>query len=334
MKEIRIDKDQKGQRIDRYLRKLLGKAPLSFLYKQLRKKNIVVNEKKVNEKYILEENDIVKIYFSDETVEKFKTVEKTPKTNIKINVVYEDENIIVMNKPVGLLSHAAKKNYKEDNLVEGMISYLINKGDYKAKRSSTFTPALANRLDRNTSGLIIGAKTYGALQELNRVQRSNKLEKFYKTVVVGRVEGEKIERAYFEKLANKDNQVRIFKNGSETSKEVVTGYRSLKVGEKYTLLEIDLITGRTHQIRAHLAYLKMPLVGDRKYGLPKVNKYFSEEYGLKNQLLHCYKLIFNGFVDDLAYLNGKVIEIENTEILDRITKGEIDESNWFKKRKH
>ncbi|WP_054252184.1 RluA family pseudouridine synthase [Neofamilia massiliensis] len=327
MKEIIINEDQKGQRIDRYLRKLLGNASLSFLYKQLRKKNIVVNDKKVNEKYILKENDLIKIYFSDETIEKFKTKEKIPKSNVKINVVYEDENIIVMNKEAGLLSHAAKKNYREDNLVDGMTSYLIKKGDYQPKRSSTFSPALANRLDRNTSGLIIGAKTYAALQELNRVQRENSLDKFYKTIVVGKVDGEKIEKAYFEKLADKDNQVRISKNKTENSKEVVTGYKSLKTGERYSLLEIDLITGRTHQIRAHLAYLKMPLVGDRKYGLARINKYFKDKYGLKNQLLHCYKLVFNGFEGDFSYLNGKIIEIENTEILNRIIKGEIDEEN-------
>ncbi len=327
MKEIIINEDQKDQRIDRYLRKLLGNASLSFLYKQLRKKNIVVNDKKVNEKYILAEGDVIKIYFSDETIEKFKTQEKTPRSKVQINVIYEDENIIVMNKEAGLLSHAAKKNYREENLVDGMISYLIKKGDYQAKRSSTFTPALANRLDRNTSGLIIGTKTYAALQELNRVQRANNLEKFYKTIVVGKVQGEKVERAYFEKLENKDNQVRISKNKTEASKEVVTGYKSLQAGDKYSLLEIDLITGRTHQIRAHLAYLKMPLVGDRKYGIPRVNKYFKDKYGLNNQLLHCYKLIFNGFEGDFEYLNGMVIEIENTEILNRIIKGEIYEEN-------
>lgn len=325
MKEIQITLNEADQRIDRYIRKLLGQASLSFIYKQIRKKNIVVNDQKVNEKYMLQEGDILKIYFSDQTIEKLKSKKEKPKSRIKLDVAYEDDNIIVINKPAGLLSHAAKKDYTETNLVDEMIAYLIEKGDYKPSRTSTFTPALGNRLDRNTSGLVIGAKNYQALQELNKIQRENQLKKFYKTIVVGQVYGEKIEKAHFEKIANKDNQVRILKNNNNGEKEVITAYKALKTGKNYSLLEIDLITGRTHQIRAHLDFLNMPLLGDRKYGRARVNKHIRNKYGLNNQLLHCYKVIFNGFSDNLAYLNGKVVEVANTNILNQIIRGEIDE---------
>lgn len=325
MKEIIISKDEMGQRLDRYIRKYLGNASLSFIYKQIRKKNIVVNDKKTTEKYILEENDNIKIYFSDETIEKLKKEEKKIKSKVKLDIVYEDDNILVMNKPAGLLSHSTKDDYREENLVSAMTAYLINKGDYKVTRNSTFTPSIANRLDRNTSGLVIGAKNYMAIKELNKAQRKDGFKKFYKTVVLGKVKGEKVEKASYEKLENKTNQVKISKENSD-NKEVVTGYKSLLSGEKYSLLEIDLITGRTHQIRAHLSYLKMPIIGDRKYGNSRINKYFKDKYKLENQLLHCYRLIFLNLKGDLYYLNGTEIVIDDSDILKNIIIGEIDEN--------
>lgn len=324
MREIKISKNEAGQRLDRYLRKLLGQASLSFIYKQIRKKNITVNNSKTNEKYMLAEGDLIKIFFSEETFENLKSRKKKVLSRLKLDVVYEDENLLVVNKPAGLLSHSTKGNYKEDNLVDAIIAYLINKGDFIPERGSTFTPAIANRLDRNTSGLIIVGKNYRTLQELNKIQKLSGIEKFYKTVVVGRVVGEKVERAAFEKLENKENQVKIFNSSNEDYKEVITAYKSLKSSKKYSLLEVNLITGRTHQIRAHLAFLKMPVVGDRKYGLASVNKYFQEKYDLNNQLLHCYKMIFSKFEGKLEYLNGMSFEVEDTKILKNIIRGEID----------
>lgn len=326
MKEIIINSNEADQRLDRYLRKYLGEANLSFIYKQIRKKNITVNNAKVNEKYLLREGDIIKLFLSHETIENFKSKKVLKKSRVKLDIVYEDSNLVIINKPVGLLSHSTKDDYKEDNVVDALITYLVNKGDFEFRRDSTFTPSLANRLDRNTSGLLIGAKNYNTIQEINKAQKNNSIDKFYKTIVSGEVKGEKIEKALFEKIENKTNQVKISNSADLDKKEVITGYKSLLSSSKYSLLEINLITGRTHQIRAHLAYLKMPIIGDRKYGNTKVNSYFLEKYGLNNQLLHCYKLHFNGLEGDLSYLNDKIITVEDTDILRKIVKEEINKN--------
>lgn len=323
MKELIIDENESNQRLDRYIRKYLNKASLGFIYKQIRKKNIVVNDKKASEKYMLEKGDVVKIYFSDETIDKFRKIDRPKNSNVNLKIIYEDENIIIMNKPSGLLSHSANSNYREENLVDAMVSYLIDKGDYVPRRNPTFTPSIANRLDKNTSGIVIGAKNFNTIQELNEAQRKGNIKKYYYTVVKGNVNGEKVEYANIEKVENKENLVSVSKENTDDKKTIITGYKSIYSGKNYSLLEINLITGRTHQIRAHLSYLNMPIIGDRKYGNKRVNNYFKKEYGLKNQLLHCHKVIIEGLEGDLKYLNGREFKIENPKILDRIIEGEI-----------
>lgn len=327
MKEIIIEKDEAGQRIDRFIRKYLNKASLSFIYKQIRNKNIVVNDQKIKENYILELGDKVKLYFSDETIEKMKKEKKTVKSRINLKIIYEDNNIILIDKPSGILSHSANNNYREENIVDAMIAYLIEKKEYIPRLSKTFVPSLANRLDRNTSGILIGAKNYEAIQELNRVQRKSLLKKYYYTLVSGKIEGSGVEVAKIEKVKNHENLVKVSQKEKESAKTVVTAYKSVITGEKYSLLEIDLITGRTHQIRAHLNFLGMPVVGDRKYGSKRVNDYFNSKYGLNNQFLHCYKVVMNGLEGGLEYLNEKEFISENPQILDKIIKGEFNEKN-------
>lgn len=327
MKEIIITSNEAEQRIDRFLRKYLGKSTLSFIYKQIRKKNIVVNDNKVDEKYILKLGDKVKLYFSDETIENLKSDPRKIQSNRKMNIIYEDDNIILINKPAGILSHSAKGNYKEDNIVDAMLNYLIKKGDFIPRLSKTFTPSIANRLDRNTSGILIGAKNYETIQELNKAQRSSSIKKYYYTLVFGKIEGSSTEYASIKKVGDHENLVKVSKNENSDVKNIVTAYKSVIAGEKYSLLEIDLITGRTHQIRAHLNFLQMPVIGDRKYGLKKANDYFKKKYGLNNQLLHCYKIVFNGLEGHLDYLNEKVFIANNPAILDKIIGGEFNGKN-------
>ncbi len=325
MREIRITENESGQRLDRYIRKYLGEASLGFIYKQIRKKNILVNKAKASEKYILKNNDLVQIFFSEETIDNFKTKKRLIKSNVKLDIVYEDDNIIVINKRAGILSHSTKNDYSEDNIVDGMIAYLNNKGEYDPKDKSTFSPSLANRLDRNTSGLLVGAKTYNAIQELNKAQRNNQIKKYYYTVVSGQVYGSEIEYASIEKIKDKENLSKVSKSESNDVKDIITGYKAIRTGKNYSLLEINLITGRTHQIRAHLSYLKMPVIGDTKYGIKTANKYFKEKYNLNHQLLHCYKMEFLDLEGDLEYLKDKVFKVNMTPLMEKVVEGEIDE---------
>lgn len=326
MKEIIITKDESGQRIDRYLRKIFKNASLSFIYKQIRKKNIVVNDSKVNEKYILNDGDSLKLYFSDETIEKFKSDEKEVKKGLDLDIIYEDDNILIINKPAGVLTHSASSNekYYEDNIVDSMIAYLVNKGEFRFKKGQSFTPSVANRLDRNTSGLLIGAKNYTAIKEINKAQRLDNIEKYYYTIVKGYIKNGAHEEAELSKLENKKNQVRI-NTSNENSKKIITEYKPIISGKNYSLLEINLITGRTHQIRSHLSYLNMPIIGDRKYGDNKINKYFREKYKINNQVLHCYKLVFKNLNGELSYLNNRIFETDIPYNMKKIIDGEINE---------
>ena len=306
MREIIIHKNENEQRLDRFLQKYLEKAPRSFIFKMIRKKNIKVNDKKANPETIIYEGDRVQLYLSDETIEKFIIEKKPLRSKLVPNIVYEDNNILLINKEVGILSHGAGGPF-EENTVDSMVNYLIEKGDYVPRIEKTFTPSICNRLDRNTSGIIIGAKNYDSLKEINEAIKNTYIKKFYKTIVKGKIEKDIKAEAFLSKDDDK-NMVEISEYNDGDSKKIITNIKPLKYANGYTLLEIELITGRTHQIRGHLSSLGYPIIGDRKYGNKTINNKFREEYHLDNQWLHGYKIEFHGLKGDLAYLNGKAFE--------------------------
>lgn len=302
MRDIEVGVNDSGQRIDRFLKKYLRNANSSLIQKFLRTKKVKVNRKKVDSNYVLNEKDIINIFIYEEELKKLTfSKEFGFRFSKKLDIVYEDDNIIVMNKPKDLLSHASSKEDYGNNLVDFMIGYLIESGSYVPRNEKTFVPAIINRLDRNTSGLVIGAKNSNALRELNSL-KENCVQKYYKTIVSGVVK---------ENFVIKD---RIFKDEktnksfiSDNGKESVTEVFVINKSEKFTLLEIKLVTGRTHQIRTHLSSKGFFIIGDIKYGDKNVNKVFREKFNLKNQFLHAEKIAFRDIRGDLSYLNDKVL---------------------------
>lgn len=306
MQELHVTANEAGQRLDKLLVKFLNQAPKSFLYKMMRKKNIVLNGKKCTGNEKLKQGDSIKLFFSDETIEKFSAgTYVTPKKE-KINmlpIIYEDEQVLLMNKPVGVLSQKAKDS--DVSAVEILINYLIETNQLSKEQFRTFHPSICNRLDRNTSGILVAGKTLPALQEMNRFFKERTIAKYYRCLVKGRViKNEDYIKGYLVK-DQKTNKVSITKKKTEEGVPIETEYCVIQSNDEVSLLEVHLITGKTHQIRAHLASIGHPIIGDYKYGDKQINEMYRQEYGLKSQLLHAYRLEMPSSDGSLAYLNDK-----------------------------
>ncbi len=286
MQEIIVTANEAGQRFDKLIAKYLNEAPKSFIYKMLRKKNIVLNGKKATGNEKLEVGDRIKLFLADETIEKFSkmTVQKTKQ---KLDVIYEDHNILFINKPVGMLSQ--KADAKDESLVEHIITYLLNSGQLTEEELRKFKPSICNRLDRNTSGLVVAGKSLLGLQKMGELFKERSVKKYYRCLVAGEVK----EKQYIKGYLFKDeaiNKVMISPKEIKNSLLIETEYEPLWTNGKCTLLEVHLITGRTHQIRAHLASVNHWIIGDYKYGNRKLNDIYKQKYGLESQLLHAYRL--------------------------------------------
>ncbi len=294
MQQFVIGKNEAGQRFDRYLKKLLRRAPDSFLYKMLRKKNITLNGKKAGGAEQLSVGDEVRLFFSDETFEKFSSPSVhalSPVRELPFPVVYEDTDILIVNKPSGMLSQKAAPDDLSAN--EYIISYLLGKEELTEKMLCTFRPSVCNRLDRNTSGLLAAGKTLRGLQELSEAFRERAIRKYYRCIVKGEA-GETVHIKGWLVKDEKTNRVQIFPENPHnlSAQEIETEYRPVRVENGYSELEVHLITGRTHQIRAHLASDGHPVIGDSKYGDREENGIFLREAGIRFQLLHACRMEF------------------------------------------
>ena len=318
MQEIIVSANEAGQRFDKLLAKYLNEAPKSFIYKMLRKKNIVLNGKKATGNEKLEIGDSVKLFLSDETIEKFSKM-IIVKTKAKLDIVYEDENVLLINKPVGMLSQKAEA--KDESLVEHIISYMMESGQLTEADLRKFKPSICNRLDRNTSGLIVAGKSLSGLQVMGEMFKERSLKKYYRCLVKGRVD----EKQYIKGFLKKDettNKVMITKNEVSDSLPIETEYVPIWSNDSCTLLEVHLITGRTHQIRAHLASQNHPVIGDYKYGNRKTNDLYKEKYKLQSQLLHAYRLEMPKLDNELKNLSEKKFIAPLPKLFEKIAEAE------------
>ena len=316
MQEITIGTNEAGQRLDKFLAKYMKLAPKSFFYKMMRKKNITLNGKKCEGGEMLAEGDTVKLFLADETIEKFSEikVQKIQKEKkVQLSILYEDEDILLINKPAGMLSQKARDT--DLSLVEYLTDYLMEKGSVTEGSLRSFKPSVCNRLDRNTSGIVAAGKSLAGSQMLSEVFRDRTVHKYYKCIVYGPVREARTVDGWLLK-DEKKNQVRILteaeakrfggRGGDEEPKRIRTKYEPIVTDGRFTLLKVTLLTGRSHQIRAHLASLGHPIVGDSKYG--GVSKVNPSGRTVKYQLLHSYRLEFPKLAEPFAYLSGRVFE--------------------------
>lgn len=294
MKELIITNTEAGQRFDKYLIKYLNEASKSFIYKMLRKKNITLNEKKADGSEKLQTGDVIKIFFADDTLDKFTGVNNNaynlPKAayDYPLKIVYEDDDIIMIDKPMGMLSQKAEA--KDISLVEYMTAYLITKGNLTLESLNTFKPGICNRLDRNTSGIVVGGKTIKGLQEMSQAFKQRSIHKYYICVVAGIITKRNIIEGFLYKDEQK-NIVTITKTAvNKECLPIKTEYIPIAHTNTISLLKINLITGRSHQIRAHLSSIGHPIIGDTKYGIREINKIYYDKYLISSQLLHAYEI--------------------------------------------
>ncbi len=288
MRTLYIGKNDAGQRLDKFICKSLKAFPQSLLYKSIRTKKIKVNRKRTEPGYLLCEGDTVELFISDEFFSPSASDDAFMKLKPVLDVVYEDENIMIVNKQPGLIVHS-DENEQVNTLISHIKAYLYRKGEYKPEDEQSFAPALCNRIDRNTGGLVLAAKTASALRFFNEKIKAHQLDKYYLCAVHGRM-GKKEDTlcGYLKKDGDK-NLVDIRTQKGSGYKEIITKYTVLEEKRELSLLEIELVTGKTHQIRAHLSYIGHPLLGDGKYGINKDDR----KAGYSYQALYAYKLVFS-----------------------------------------
>ena len=312
MKSFQIKKNDAGQRLDKFLSKAVKGLPMSLMYKYIRTKKIKVNRARTQQNYMLVEGDEIQLFIRDEFFESpEQDTGALSRIVPKLSIVYEDENIILLNKRPGVLVHE-DADAKDNTLVMHLQAYLAQKGEYDPEDEQSFAPAMCNRIDRNTGGIVIAAKNAAALREMNEHIREDRIGKYYLCAAHGVPKQKKQTlHGYLRKNAA-DNTVEVRDKAFPGAKEIITEYRV--IGEKGgdALLEVHLITGRTHQIRAHLAHIGHPLIGDGKYGINKKDR----EKGYKYQALYAYRLRFelDGKGEVLSYLDGKEFRLPESEI--------------------
>lgn len=315
MREVKIAANDAGQRLDKFLTKAFPSLPKSLLYRAIRQKKIKVNRRRAEPNQMLAENDILLLFLPDDLFERGEKRGALELSRIKtrLAVVYEDENLLLINKRAGVTVHEDDAG-STDTLLTAMQAYLFGKGEYDPASEASFAPALCNRLDRNTAGIVIAAKNASALREMNALIRERRLEKRYLAAVHGVPSPRQgIYRAYLLKN-EKTKTVRIYdENPPRGAKEIATGYRTLKEKDGLALLEVELLTGRTHQIRAHLAHLGHPLLGDGKYGVNRTDR----ALGYSHQALASHRLAFPSDLSGyptLSYLAGREFSLDLTTV--------------------
>lgn len=306
MKKITVTPNDAGQRLDKLLQKSFESLPKSMMYKQIRKKNIKLNRKRCTPEQLVCEGDVIELYLNDDLLQEKKQHYDFLKAPSQLSVLYEDDNLLLLDKKQGQLCHPDGKEYV-NTLIASVKRYLYEKGEWHPEEENSFAPSLANRIDRNTGGIVIAAKNYETLKILGNKIKNREIDKYYLTVAEGHFDKESDTLTGYLTKDERRNMVQVSTTPSDGAKQIVTAYRVLDYRDGYSLLEVRLLTGRTHQIRAQLAAIGHPLVGDGKYG---------SRHGRFQQALYSYKLCFAFQTDTgiLNYLNGQAFEIKDCPV--------------------